>query len=150
MSTTATTSTTGSAALVYDPSQAKRVVQKTMGQDDFLKILVAQLAAQDPTSPVKDTDFIGQMAQFNSLEQTSAMQTELKQLRQDQQTTQASNMLGKNVTFQEEKDNPKTTSGTVSAVVIEAGTPQIKVGNRFYEVSKLYSLTLNNVQPQIP
>ncbi len=43
--------------------------QNTLGQDAFLKILVTQMKHQDPMEPLKDTEFIGQMAQFSSLEQ---------------------------------------------------------------------------------
>ncbi|XKE94964.1 flagellar hook assembly protein FlgD [Metaplanococcus flavidus] len=52
----------GTAAKSSDP-------QNTLGQDAFLKILVTQMKHQDPMEPLKDTEFIGQMAQFSSLEQ---------------------------------------------------------------------------------
>ena len=35
--------------------------------------LVTQLQNQDPLSPMEDTDFIAQMAQFSALEEMSAL-----------------------------------------------------------------------------
>ena len=42
---------------------------KTIGQSDFLSLLVAQLQNQDPTNPVDNAQFVNQLATFSSLEQ---------------------------------------------------------------------------------
>jgi flagellar basal-body rod modification protein FlgD len=38
-------------------------------EDTFLKLLVSQLKNQDPLNPADSTQFVGQLAQFSSLEQ---------------------------------------------------------------------------------
>ncbi|MDR1830898.1 MAG: hypothetical protein LBQ76_09030 [Candidatus Fibromonas sp.] len=42
----------------------------TMGKDQFLALLVAQLKYQDPLNPAQDTEFVAQLAQFSQLEFT--------------------------------------------------------------------------------
>ncbi len=57
-----------------------RETPQQLGKNDFLKLLVTQLSYQDPTSPVKDQQFIAQMAQFSSLEQMQNMASSLGRL----------------------------------------------------------------------
>lgn len=51
-----------------DKLNTEKQKSKVLDQDAFMKILAAQLKYQDPLSPMKDQEFIGQMAQFNSLD----------------------------------------------------------------------------------
>ena len=36
-----------------------------LGQDDFLRIMLAQLENQDPTSPLEGNEFLNQITQFS-------------------------------------------------------------------------------------
>jgi len=51
-----------------------------MGRDAFLKLLVTQLAHQDPTQPQADGEFLAQLAQFSSLEQLTGIQSSLEKI----------------------------------------------------------------------
>ena len=48
---------------------AKTLTDKTVTQDDFLKLLIAQLQNQDPLQPMDNQQFAAQLATFNSLGQ---------------------------------------------------------------------------------
>jgi hypothetical protein len=56
-------------ATAIGQSQQPRTASKDLGKDDFLKLMVGQLQHQDPMEPLKDQEFMGQLAQFSSLEQ---------------------------------------------------------------------------------
>ncbi len=44
-------------------------IDNSLDKDAFLKLLVTQLANQNPLNPIEDREFIAQLAQFSSLEQ---------------------------------------------------------------------------------
>jgi flagellar basal-body rod modification protein FlgD len=118
---------------------ATRLPTQTLGQDDFLKLLVAQLSTQDPMNPQKDTEFIAQMAQFSTLEQTRSMQSDMSGLRTDQQVVQGNSLIGRNVVLQDASGAAVT--GVVNGLVLSGGTPQILVNGQAYALSSLRGVT---------
>ena len=138
MSTSAINAVTGYST--DTASTTSSLTPKTLGQDDFLKLLVTQLTTQDPLNPQTDGSFIAQMAQFSSLEQSKSMEADISQLRSQQEVLQADALLGRSVVVQTGKDT--TTAGVVSAVQIdEAGTPQIVINGQGYDLSAVRSIT---------
>ena len=115
-----------------------RTPVKTLNQDDFLKLVMAQMTNQDPLNPQKDTEFIAQMTQFSALEQSKSMQLDIARLQTDQQFMQANSMLGRVVALQDDQGN--LINGTVSAIQVEAGTPKIVINGLPYDLSSLLSI----------
>ena len=115
-----------------EPGSA-RVPQKTLGKNDFLKLLAVQFQMQDPMKPMDDTAFIAQTAQFTSLEQATSMATDMAALRADQQRAVANSYLGHRVTVEADDGLPVT--GDVVAVDNTGQTPRIVVGEHSYKLS---------------
>ena len=84
------------------PQIEERKTNDSLGKDDFLKLLITQLANQDPLNPMEDRDFIAQMAQFSALEQMTNMSIAMEKLAlmQEQAALMSYNQfLGKQVTW---------------------------------------------------
>lgn len=78
------------AKTVSDAQSASRKINSGMDKDAFLKLLVVQMQNQDPMSPMQDTEFIAQMAQFSALEQ-------MQQLNENALAERAQSLLHKDV-----------------------------------------------------
>ena len=90
-----------------------REVNSELGKDAFLKILIAQLSNQDPLDPLKDKDFIAQMAQFSTLEQMTNMNKSIEQINAITKGS-AVNYLGRVVEYLD--DEGLSAYGTVAYV----------------------------------
>ena len=76
--------------------------QKTLGKDDFLKLLIAQVQHQDPLSPMDNQAFVAQLAQFSNVEQLQGVNSRLDSLALGQAGANqqaAANLVGKSVAF---------------------------------------------------
>ena len=80
----------------------------SMGKDDFLKVLVAQMQHMDPlNSEGGDQEFIGQMTQFSMLEQ-------ITNLAKASEQSSTFSLIGRTVTYK--KTDGSTAEGTVESV----------------------------------
>lgn len=91
-------------APVFDPSATRAFGNSRLGKDDFLNLLVTQLRYQNPLEPLKDSDFVAQLAQFSSLEQLESINSSLGYsaeldyiLSQTIANTMATTIIGKEV-----------------------------------------------------
>jgi len=77
-------------------SEVKRT--SVLGQEDFLKLLTAQLQYQDPMKPMENGEFMGQMAQFSTVSGITEMGESIDSLvniYQGQQMSNSAAMIGK-------------------------------------------------------
>jgi flagellar basal-body rod modification protein FlgD len=109
--------------------------QNALGQDAFLRILVTQMKNQNPLEPQKDTEFIGQMAQFSSLEQLTNLNKTMTQfvgLQKQHPLTEQAHLLGNKVHWQREIDGKEQSGeGIVKAIFMLDGelTAELDTGD---------------------
>jgi flagellar basal-body rod modification protein FlgD len=113
------------AGVTHAPQTTPPAPGGTLGKDDFLKLLTAQLRYQNPLSPLSDTDFIAQMAQFSSLEQMNNISAGMERLGFASQVTESVGLIGRTVSWMQDGAE---TSGVVESVTIEDKEIHLHVG----------------------
>ncbi|MDR7235671.1 flagellar hook assembly protein FlgD [Neobacillus drentensis] len=98
-----------------------------LGKDDFLRILVTQLANQDPSNPLQDKDFIAQMATFSSLEQMTNLNKSFEKFTSNQ-INQFTAAIGKEISWTP-TDSFTSNTGVVNGVSSQDGNYFYLVGN---------------------
>lgn len=113
----ATTSDTSSSSSLSDAT--------SLGKDEFLTLLIAQLENQDPLEPMENTEFASQLAQFSSLEQMTNVNTNLESIMAVQETANQLSVLGfigKEITYSDG-------SGIVTGISYDADGTYLMIGD---------------------
>lgn len=102
MSVSSTSNSSSSAAsAALGSALGSTTGSSSLGEPDFLTLLVTQLQNQDPLNPMDDTTFVAQLAQFSSLQELTNLNTGMTNLLtavQGQEAIGAANFIGKTVT----------------------------------------------------
>jgi len=85
--------------------------------DGFLKLLAGQIRAQNPLDPMKDTEFVAQMAQFSQLEQMTNLARNIEALTLSGRLSQGASLIGRTVTYQP-ADGSAAVTGVVSSLTV--------------------------------
>ncbi|MGI5839070.1 MAG: flagellar hook capping FlgD N-terminal domain-containing protein [bacterium] len=106
-----------------------------LGKNDFLQLLTTQMRYQDPLNPTNDREFIAQLAQFSSLEQSQNLNSSLQQM-------MAVGLLGKDITV-EDKETGCAVSGVVEMVRLNQSIPSIYLGGHVLRLDAVGHIVLN-------
>lgn len=94
-----------------------------LDESDFLMLLITELSNQDPLDPMSDREFIAQMAQLNTLNETMELNKNLRTL----QMLQATSLVGKEV--EAIGPNGEHVEGVVTAVWFIDSEPWLTIGD---------------------
>lgn len=105
-----------------------------LDRDAFMQLLVSQLENQDPMEPVKNEDFVAQLATFSSLEQLESMNSGINGLlfmsqadSMVSQLAEGSALIGKEIGWTD-PDTGASNTGTVDSVVLQDGVAMLVSG----------------------
>lgn len=109
--------------------------KKEMGMEEFLKLIAAQVQNQDMMNPMKDTEFIAQLAQFSALE---AMNNVMEMSNK----TYSASLIGKTVKVKGVDDKGKTYEevGVVKAVGLSGKDTTVTVNGKNYPTRQVISI----------
>jgi flagellar basal-body rod modification protein FlgD len=132
-----TNNTTNNTSNTSNSSSSSSAASASISQADFLKLLTAQLQAQDPTNPMDNSQFVAQLAQFSQLQATQDLDTNLQSLSsnintsmQTSQVINSSSLLDRNVLVP--STNMTLTSGTPAGGAVNftaAGTATVTISD---------------------
>ncbi|MBC8724602.1 flagellar hook capping protein [Paraburkholderia sp. 31.1] len=95
-----------------------------LDMQSLLQIILTQLTYQDPLKPVDNFEFVSQLAQFTSLEQTRQITDKIDDLLSVQSATQTLGLLGHNVDVQ---TDTALLSGIVKSLSFKDSQPQLTI-----------------------
>jgi flagellar basal-body rod modification protein FlgD len=106
-------------------SATTNAVSKDFDKDTFLKLLVAQLKYQDPTSPTDATQFMSQTAQFTVVEKLDALSALDQKVLDATRAQSAASLIGRQVTYTDYSGTSRT--GTVTGTSFGSQNPTLTI-----------------------
>ena len=104
--------------------QLQTLQANSLGIQDFMKILLTQLNYQDPMKPMDNQQFMAQMAQFTTLQQTQQLNANIEKLVANQAALQSVGLIGKTVSIAQ---NSGSLSGVVTSLNLTGDTPSLSI-----------------------
>ena len=139
MPTAAVTGLSGYQPAAPTSTQTGEKKPGTVGKDDFLRLLTAQLKMQDPSSPTDMTQMTQQMTQFSIVEQLMSLNESMTAQKTATAQSQALALLGKTVTW--EAEDGSTQTGVVEHVAVAGGSPVLNIGDKEVTPGQVSSVT---------
>ncbi len=113
-------------------------------KDQFLQLLVAQVRNQDPLEPVTQDQFIGQLAQFSTLEGIENLNGNFESMLQVSESaarlnelTQGGQLIGRSVVYSTDSG---TAEGIVDAVQLRDSGLSVLIGEKSVPVNQIQSI----------
>ncbi|WP_312724714.1 flagellar hook assembly protein FlgD [Stutzerimonas kunmingensis] len=128
-----TTSGVGGTSLIleqYQFGEDREVKGNDLGKNEFLELLVAQMNNQNPLEPQENGEFIGQLAQFSTVEGVEKLNSSMETILsgyQSSQALQASSLVGRKVIVPADKAVVDTSETFKASLVLPTSSSNVFV-----------------------
>lgn len=99
----------------------------TLGQQQFMQLLVTQLQNQDPLEPLKNQDFLAQLAQFSTLESMDNLNRQFSSYLSAQLLSQGAELLGRTIRYGADGE----LTGVAEELRVESGRVELRIGDHW-------------------
>jgi flagellar basal-body rod modification protein FlgD len=109
------------------PAQQSRT---ELGQEDFLKLMITQFRNQDPFKPMDNGQFLGQLAQFSTVNGIGSLNEGFAGLAsslKSEQALQAANLVGRNVLAEADAAYIGPGGSVPGAVELESSAANVQI-----------------------
>ena len=131
MSTVNPSAGSDSAYAQYAFPTASKSKTDGMGQADFLRLMTEQMKNQDPLNPLKGNEFLGQLAQFSTVQGIENMQqamTAMASVMENDQSLRAASLVGRDALVEVDKVKLAEGAGANGEIVAaHSGPVQLEV-----------------------
>jgi flagellar basal-body rod modification protein FlgD len=104
-----------------------------MGQETFLKLLVAELKQQDPMDPMQNRDMVAQLAQLSSVQKLSGIDDKLGALQTANKSSsglQSAGLIGRTIRANTNRLELTSTTTPTGSYVLQAAAEKVNVNVR--------------------
>lgn len=117
------------------PQAPGRSAFEKLNLETFTKLLVAELANQDPLSPMSNAEIMQQIGQIRSIEASTQLTTTLQAVLLGQNVATASGLLGRAVKGLD--DGQQEITGVVDRVSVAGGVARLHIGQSTVELKNV-------------
>ena len=120
-------------------SSVTNASKQKMDGEMFLQLLVAQLRAQDPSSPMDTNAMMTQTTQLASMEQLTTMTTTAQESFSLQMRIAASSLIGKEVSYVDANGDEQ--KGIATSVSFAESVPMVTIGDTSVRLDVIAGVT---------
>ena len=122
---------------------ATNSARSTIDENEFMRILIAELQSQDPMEPMSNAELADQIASIQSLQSNGTMSEAIEGLVRQQSINSGADLIGKYISAVDGSGGDNV-CGFVESVAVDSTGVYLKVGDCFVPQGNIYEVRLDD------